>query len=154
MKLCIAQEHLKTACRAVRAWGLSALFPDLESCYRQRSVARLVDRQKWAVAAQMVGSDVGLQLHVLQQVWGGAQMVGSDVGLQLHVLQQVCGGGLRWSGVMWACSCMCCSRWGGGGGGGAVAACAAPCVCVCVVGGGDGGAYMYVFCAQPFPHIK
>ncbi|KAF6257473.1 hypothetical protein COO60DRAFT_1701845 [Scenedesmus sp. NREL 46B-D3] len=62
VEACVAQDRLKPAARAVRVLGLTAEFPNIESLYRQRSLARLVGKRLWPVALSFVGSDVGLQV--------------------------------------------------------------------------------------------
>jgi hypothetical protein len=63
VEACVAQDRLKPAARAVRVLGLTAEFPNIESLYRQRSLARLVGKRLWQVALSFVGSDVGLQVR-------------------------------------------------------------------------------------------
>lgn len=62
VEACVAQDRLKPAARAVRVLGLTAEFPNIESLYRQRSLARLVGKRLWQVALSFVGSDVALQV--------------------------------------------------------------------------------------------
>lgn len=61
---CIAADRLKAAVGAVRRLRLSDVFPDIEATYRQRTVARLVDKGLWQVAATFVGGDNALQARL------------------------------------------------------------------------------------------
>jgi hypothetical protein len=62
VEACVAQDRLKSAARAVRVLGLTAEFPNIESLYRQRSLARLIGKRLWQVALSFVGSDAALQV--------------------------------------------------------------------------------------------
>jgi hypothetical protein len=66
VEACVAQDRLKPAARAVRVLGLTAEFPNIESLYRQRSLARLVGKRLWQVALSFVGSDVALQVGCVE----------------------------------------------------------------------------------------
>jgi len=64
VEACVAFDRLKPAARAVRQLGLSADFPNIESLYRQRSLARLVGKRLWQVALSFVGNDTALQVLI------------------------------------------------------------------------------------------
>eukprot|EP00775_Hariotina_reticulata_P004540 gene4540-4792_t len=68
VEACVALERLKPAARAVRQLGLTAEFPNIESLYRQRSLARLVGKRLWQVALSFVGSDTPLQTQLVQDM--------------------------------------------------------------------------------------
>ncbi|WIA30602.1 hypothetical protein OEZ86_000682 [Tetradesmus obliquus] len=68
VEACVAQDRLKPAARAVRVLGLTAEFPNIESLYRQRSLARLVGKRLWQVALSFVGSDVALQTQLVRDM--------------------------------------------------------------------------------------
>lgn len=63
VEACVALDRLKPAARGVRQLGLAAEFPNVESTYRQRSLARLVSKRLWQVALSFVGSDAALQVR-------------------------------------------------------------------------------------------
>ncbi len=69
MEQCIALDRLKAASRAVRAFSLKADFPDVEAMYRQRTLARLVQKRLWSVAATFVGSDPALRVSHYRFCW-------------------------------------------------------------------------------------
>jgi hypothetical protein len=62
VEVCVALDRLKPAARAVRQLQLAAEFPTVEALYRQRSLARLMNKRLWPVALSYAGSDVSLQV--------------------------------------------------------------------------------------------
>ncbi|KAK9829035.1 hypothetical protein WJX72_003549 [[Myrmecia] bisecta] len=65
---CLAFDRLKEASKAVRHLGLQQEFPDVEQMYRQRSLARLVDKGLWSVAATFVGEDEAYQEQLVKSM--------------------------------------------------------------------------------------
>lgn len=63
VEVCVALDRLKPAARAVRQLQLAAEFPNVEALYRQRSLARLMNKHLWPVALSYAGSDASLQVR-------------------------------------------------------------------------------------------
>eukprot|EP00877_Chromochloris_zofingiensis_P011233 jgi/Chrzof1/6363/Cz18g05220.t1 len=68
VEACVALDRLKPASHAVRALGLQAEFPDVESLYKTRSLARLLDKRLWPVALSFVGNDAALQRTLVREM--------------------------------------------------------------------------------------
>ncbi|KAL0026717.1 hypothetical protein WJX79_006852 [Trebouxia sp. C0005] len=75
---CVNVDRLKEAVRLVRHLKLQQTFPDIDDMYKQRTLARLIEKEQWAVAATYAGQDKNCQEQVVRAMALAGQLAQAD----------------------------------------------------------------------------
>ncbi|KAL0033286.1 hypothetical protein WJX77_001863 [Trebouxia sp. C0004] len=75
---CVNVDRLKEAVKLVRHLKLQQTFPDIDEMYKQRTLARLIEKEQWAVAATYAGQDKNCQEQVVRAMALAGQLAQAD----------------------------------------------------------------------------